>query len=229
MTLTARLERAIAGSTAPQPRFKLTRVPLLRRASRRSRVPSGAGTPPLPQPGDTGAAMSRANVELVRSWFDRWNAGDRETREEEIHPNAEIVTRLLGRTERGPEGLRRWFREIEEQFDEWFVTVEEWRDAGDRVGALGSVRLRGRGSGVAFDAPVGLLFENQGGRLSRLETFVYSPRSALEVVGLRESAMSQNVAVVLDQYAATNERDFRRAMSYYDDDVELVAREPWLR
>ena len=173
--------------------------------------------------------MSRANVELVRSWFDRWNAGDRETREEEIHPNAEIVTRLLGRTEHGPEGLRRWFREIEEQFDEWFVTVEEWRDAGDRVGALGSVRLRGRGSGVAFDAPVGLLFEIQGGRLSRLETFVDSPRSALEVVGLRESAMSQNVAVVLDQYAATNERDFRRAMSYYDDDVELVAREPWLR
>jgi ketosteroid isomerase-like protein len=42
--------------------------------------------------------------------------------------------------------------------------------------------------------------------------------------------MSQeNVEVVLDQYAATNERDFRRVMSYYDDDVELVAREPWLR
>jgi ketosteroid isomerase-like protein len=39
----------------------------------------------------------------------------------------------------------------------------------------------------------------------------------------------ENVEVVLDQYAATNERDFRRAMSFYDDDVELVAREPWLR
>jgi ketosteroid isomerase-like protein len=39
----------------------------------------------------------------------------------------------------------------------------------------------------------------------------------------------ENVEVVLDQYAATNERDFRRVMSYYHDDVELVAREPWLR
>ncbi len=39
----------------------------------------------------------------------------------------------------------------------------------------------------------------------------------------------ENVEVVLDQYAATNERDFRRVMSYYDDEVELVAREPWLR
>src|SRR6059036_3009166 len=39
----------------------------------------------------------------------------------------------------------------------------------------------------------------------------------------------ENVEVVLDQYAATNERDFPRAMSYYDDDVLLIARAPWLR
>jgi ketosteroid isomerase-like protein len=35
--------------------------------------------------------------------------------------------------------------------------------------------------------------------------------------------MSQeNVEVVRDQFAATNERDFPRAMSYYAEDVELV-------
>jgi ketosteroid isomerase-like protein len=35
--------------------------------------------------------------------------------------------------------------------------------------------------------------------------------------------MSQeNVEVVLDQFAATNERDFARAMSHYAEDVELV-------
>jgi ketosteroid isomerase-like protein len=37
----------------------------------------------------------------------------------------------------------------------------------------------------------------------------------------------ENVEIVLDQYAATNERDFERAMSHYADDVELVAREHW--
>jgi ketosteroid isomerase-like protein len=31
----------------------------------------------------------------------------------------------------------------------------------------------------------------------------------------------ESIEVVLDQFAATNERDFRRAMSYYADDVEL--------
>lgn len=34
--------------------------------------------------------------------------------------------------------------------------------------------------------------------------------------------------VVLAQYEATNEGDFARAMSYYDDDVELVVHEEWL-
>ena len=35
--------------------------------------------------------------------------------------------------------------------------------------------------------------------------------------------MSQeNVEVVRDQYAATNERDFRRAVSHYAEDVEMV-------
>ncbi len=37
--------------------------------------------------------------------------------------------------------------------------------------------------------------------------------------------MSQeDVEVVLRQFAATNERDFRRAMSYYAEDVQLVVR-----
>jgi ketosteroid isomerase-like protein len=34
--------------------------------------------------------------------------------------------------------------------------------------------------------------------------------------------MSENVEVVRDHYAATNERDFARAMSQYAEDVELV-------
>jgi ketosteroid isomerase-like protein len=32
----------------------------------------------------------------------------------------------------------------------------------------------------------------------------------------------ENVEIVRDQYAATNERDFERAMSHYAEDVEMV-------
>src|SRR5215217_3928310 len=130
--------------------------------------------------------MSQENVEVVRSWFDRWNAGDREAFDDEIHADAELVTSFLGGPQHGPEAVRRWFREIEEQFDEWTVMADEWSDAGDLVAAVGRVRLRGRGSGVAFDAPVGWLFEIRGGKLWRLQTFLEDPRSAFEAVGLRD-------------------------------------------
>jgi ketosteroid isomerase-like protein len=36
------------------------------------------------------------------------------------------------------------------------------------------------------------------------------------------SQPQENIGVVRDQYAATNERDFERAMGHYDVDVELV-------
>jgi ketosteroid isomerase-like protein len=39
---------------------------------------------------------------------------------------------------------------------------------------------------------------------------------------------ADDVQVILDQYAATNERDFEGVMSFYADDVELIAREPWV-
>jgi ketosteroid isomerase-like protein len=39
---------------------------------------------------------------------------------------------------------------------------------------------------------------------------------------VRTAMSRENVEVVLDQFAATNERDFPRAMSHYAEDVELV-------
>jgi ketosteroid isomerase-like protein len=78
--------------------------------------------------------------------------------------------------------LRRWFQEIEEHFDEWTVIADEWHHAGDLVATLGRVRLLGRGSGVSFDTPVGLLFEIRGGKLSRLQTFVDDPGLALVAI-----------------------------------------------
>jgi ketosteroid isomerase-like protein len=134
--------------------------------------------------------MSQENVDIVRSWFDRWNAGDRETFDEEIHTDAELVTTFLGGRQHGHEAVRRWFREIEEQFDEWTVIPDEWRDAGDLVATVGRVRLRGRGSGVSFEAPVGWLFEIRDGKLSRLQTFLDDPASAFAAAGLREQASS---------------------------------------
>jgi hypothetical protein len=76
-------------------------------------------------------------------------------------------------------------QEIDEQFQKWELVVDEWRDAGEVIVALGYNRLRGKGSGVAFDQPMGWLVEVADGMLFRLQTFP-RPKEALEAVGLRE-------------------------------------------
>jgi ketosteroid isomerase-like protein len=130
--------------------------------------------------------VSRENVEFAQSVFDRWNAGERHFRDEEIHPDVVVVSRILGTAVRGRAGVRRYLREIDEQFDEWTMEIEDWRDAGDCVVALGHIRLHGRRSGVAFDQPVGILFEIRASQLVRFETFLDDPAEALEAAGLRE-------------------------------------------
>ena len=124
--------------------------------------------------------MTQHNADIVRSWFDRWNAGERDTFDDEMHPEAEIVSAFLGGAHRGPGALHSWFGEIEDQFDEWVVLTEDFHEAGERVAVLGKVRLRGRGSGVSFESPVGFLFEIRDGKLARLQTFVENPREAVD-------------------------------------------------
>src|SRR5215204_1438896 len=131
-------------------------------------------------------AMSEGNVEFAQSVFRRWNAGERTFPDEEIHPDAVLVSRILGKAVSGREGVRRYLREIDEQFDDWMMAIDDWRDAGDCVVALGHIHLHGRRSGVAFDQPVGILFEIRGGQLFRFETFLDEPADALKAAGLRE-------------------------------------------
>jgi ketosteroid isomerase-like protein len=130
--------------------------------------------------------MSQENVEFARSVFNRWNAGERRFPDAEIHPDVVLVSRILGRAVRGRAGVRRYLREIDEQFDEWTMSIDDWRDAGDYVAALGRIRLHGRRSGVALDQRVGILFEIRDGQLLRFETFLDEPGDALRVAGLPE-------------------------------------------
>jgi ketosteroid isomerase-like protein len=131
--------------------------------------------------------MSQENVQLARTTLSRWNGGERGFSDEEIHPDVEVVSRgVLDTSVRGRAGVRRYLQEIDEQFDEWTTVMEDWRDGGDFVVALGHVRLHGRRSGVAFDQRVGFLFEFRGQQLLRFETFLDDPADALEAAGRQE-------------------------------------------
>jgi ketosteroid isomerase-like protein len=130
--------------------------------------------------------MSQENVEAVRRNFDRWNSGDREIRLDEVDPELELHSRILGRVVRGPDGLRTWFQEIDQQFEEWRLQIAEVREVDrDRLLVLGEIHLRGRGSKVEFDQPMAWLMDFRDGRVLRLEMFVVQSE-ALEAAGLSE-------------------------------------------
>jgi ketosteroid isomerase-like protein len=128
--------------------------------------------------------MAGENVELVRRAFDRWNSGDREIRPDEVDDEVELHSVLLGGVVRGPDGFRRWFLEIDQQFVEWRSEIAELREVDrDRLLALGTIHLRGRESEVEFDQPMAWLIDFRDGKVIRLEMFP-THSQGLEAAGL---------------------------------------------
>ena len=123
------------------------------------------------------------NVEIVRRMFERWNRGERGFSDDEVDPAVKVVSRFQPEPFRGRDGLRGWMQEIDENFKEWRLVVEEWREVGDRVVGLGHIRIGGKESGVEFDQPAGWLLVLREGRLLELQTFL-NGEEALEAAGL---------------------------------------------
>src|SRR2546423_15641975 len=72
----------------------------------------------------------------------------------------------------------------QENFERFEPDYRDVRDLGDRVLAIGTIRVRGRGSGVETDIPAaGIATFNEDGRLVRWEDF-RERHLALEAAGL---------------------------------------------
>jgi ketosteroid isomerase-like protein len=127
--------------------------------------------------------MSQENVEVCKRMVDRWNLGDRSMPEDEVHPDVEVVSRFRSEPFRGRDGFRHWIEEIDRHFEEWRMVVDDWRDADDRVVALGSLQLRGRSSGLQLEESAGALVELTDGKVLRLHLFG-DHAEALEAAGL---------------------------------------------
>jgi ketosteroid isomerase-like protein len=132
------------------------------------------------------ATMGQDNVQLARDLFEQWANRDYDGLMAVSKPDVEIYSRfaaLGGEPYRGREGLTRWIAEIEATFGRFDVSTEDFRDLEDSVLILGSIRLKGKGSGIEMDQPMGWLLELEDGKLARMR-FYSSHREALEASGL---------------------------------------------
>jgi ketosteroid isomerase-like protein len=130
--------------------------------------------------------MSEENVQLTRQTFERWNAGERDVDAGIAHPDIVVSSAMTNAEYHGYEGLRRWIAEIDDQFGDWSLSIDQFRDASEgRLLALGAVHVRGRTSGVEFDQPMAWILTFSDERLIELRT-IPDHAQALEAAGLRE-------------------------------------------
>ena len=84
----------------------------------------------------------------------------------------------------GHEGVRKFFADNATNFEVFQARYNDVRDLGEeRVLAIGTIHIRGRGAGVETDIPVAGIANYREGKLSRWEDF-REPRAALKAAGL---------------------------------------------
>ena len=127
--------------------------------------------------------------DLARSAIELWNSGAGAVADFASYcdPDFELESPLsvvAGEPYRGVEGLQAWLRDVDEQFSEWQIAIEESREVGDAVLMITTVRARGRASGVAleFDSAAIARFSDEG-RFVRLRVYA-DAAEALEALGL---------------------------------------------
>jgi ketosteroid isomerase-like protein len=90
---------------------------------------------------------------------------------------------IEGETFRGDEGIRAYFASLGESWEQFRILPGTFRELPDVVVMLGSLRGRGKNSGVTVDASLGMVFDLRDGRISRIRGFL-DHAHALKAVGL---------------------------------------------
>ena len=141
--------------------------------------------------------MSQENVKRlveVREFFNRYGASPESADPDALqsffrllHPGASFEPQIAGMhgTYEGHDGVRRWLTDMAEHYTNVRMDYDEVRDVEDRVLALGTFRITGKGSGIEMEGPMAIVASFQDGLLSDLKD--YGDRAqALEAVGLSE-------------------------------------------
>jgi ketosteroid isomerase-like protein len=138
--------------------------------------------------------MSRENVEIVRRVYDAAAARDAATVLELYDPEVELdpsrlgIAGLAGGAQdvyRGHDGLRRFFRDWHEAWEQVEYDYEVLIDAGEQIIAVVTRHGRGRSSGVEVELPLALVWTLRDSKIVRVVWFP-TRAEALEAVGLRE-------------------------------------------
>jgi ketosteroid isomerase-like protein len=132
--------------------------------------------------------MSQENVEKVRAGYEAFSRRDLDAALADIDPEIEWHQSSAfpdARTFHGHEGVRQFFEQVFDIFDESDFIPEEIIDLGDQIVVVHRFVGRGQGSRVPVEVSETSIWTLQKGKAIRQEAFT-TKAEALDAVGLSE-------------------------------------------
>jgi ketosteroid isomerase-like protein len=131
--------------------------------------------------------MSRENIETIRRCDAAISRGDTGAYLLGIDRDVEFIPRraAVEGTYHGHDGMRKYIAENADSYELFEVRNTEFRDLGDRILAFGTVRVRGKESGVEVTHPTAFLVTFRDGKIISFQDFGERDK-ALEAAGLSE-------------------------------------------
>jgi ketosteroid isomerase-like protein len=131
--------------------------------------------------------MSRANVDRLLSATESFNRGDLEGWLHAFAPEVvfEPQVAAMDGTYRGRDAIEGFFTTIWDIHDAFEVKLDDVRDLGDRVLAIGVIDSIAKESGIEQRTPVAIVTTYRSGLVTHFKDYGKRAR-ALEAVGLRE-------------------------------------------
>ena len=133
--------------------------------------------------------MSQENAEIVRKSFDAIGRGDLDALFELYDPDIRFEPLTGTQVEtggyRGHQGVRQYFAEADEVWDEVRPVAGQITTNGDEVVVFGHCSIRGKASEIETDSPCSWVITVRGGKITRHRVFGTNGE-ALEAAGLSE-------------------------------------------
>jgi ketosteroid isomerase-like protein len=132
--------------------------------------------------------MSQENVEVVKAFFDAYDARNSEAVDRLLHPEADITTVSArgGLGDHWSQGTtKRYFEQLDEAWTEFRIEIEDYRELGERVVALGVQRGAGMSSHIEVASDFAVVFVVRNSQIVLLDSYD-NWKAALDAARLRE-------------------------------------------
>jgi ketosteroid isomerase-like protein len=130
--------------------------------------------------------MSDAPVDVARRGYACWVAGDIDGMLELSTPDFEFVPAIAasvdGGSIKGHDEFRRFFAHLNETWETFRISADDFRETAGRVISIGRLTAKGRGSELELDQPIYTVLWFRGDRIARMQSFLdeSAARAAVE-------------------------------------------------